>query len=73
MRHFQVKTLAGNEFAFRGRTQDKNMEPTLFFVCSPQAAHIVQEVDSAKKKEIVRDFPLKQTLIRCPYEDLESS
>ena len=30
MRHFQVKTLVGHEFAFTGRTQGKNMEPKLF-------------------------------------------
>ena len=42
MRHFQVKTLPGHEFAFRRRTKDRNMKPEFLFLCYPRASCIVQ-------------------------------
>jgi hypothetical protein len=63
-RHFQVKTLAGHQFAFRGRTQNKNMEPKLFFVWCPRASCIVQEVISARK--ITTRYPVETNLIWLP-------
>jgi hypothetical protein len=54
-----------------GGGRKKKYGTKIVFRVMSKAAGIFQEVVSAKK--ILRNFPMKQTLFRCPYEDLEGS